>query len=426
MIDRATFALQVRDALASLDDLTYLHGHPLALLLSDTGEPVSGDALHRLLVSASEGLTPPPSTPVTSPSLRHHKCLALRYLQGATPESVARQIGVSPRQARRDHLEAVQTLAMHLWDIYERKRKSPLAQAKPLVERGDVDAEDLTADTSLETELQHLGAGRHGGPVDLGEVLSDALAIVGGLRTARNVKIESPAPTGLPSVSLDRVILKQILVNVLGYVAEANPGSLVRLSASRDGQMVSLKVGFENGSAAAEPQDEDAAIQAEALLSTGRRILEAQGGILHKSGHGNGPKALTLSFPTEQVATVLVIDDNPDVARLFRRFLRGRSYAVIQASTGARALQIVREEQPDVVTLDLLMPSVDGWDVLRQLRSAPETRTIPIIVCSILPDKEVALRAGATAFLAKPVTQSSLISTLEPLLTPHRREAHLM
>ncbi|MER3439355.1 MAG: hybrid sensor histidine kinase/response regulator, partial [Chloroflexota bacterium] len=99
--------------------------------------------------------------------------------------------------------------------------------------------------------------------------------------------------------------------------------------------------------------------------------------------------------PPPKTQTILTIDDNPDLARLFDLYLQGTSYQVIRAKTAQSALRLAEKHRPDVVTLDVMMPFQDGWEIFRQLRENPLTRSIPIVVCSILPERELALALGA-------------------------------
>jgi CheY-like chemotaxis protein len=114
-----------------------------------------------------------------------------------------------------------------------------------------------------------------------------------------------------------------------------------------------------------------------------------------------------------QLPTILVIDDNPDVVGLFRRYLRRDRYRLVHAGPGRNVVKVASELRPDAITLDLMMPTQDGWEILQQLRAAAETHAIPIIVCSVLPEKSLARSLGVTDFLSKPVSPESLRSALE-------------
>jgi CheY-like chemotaxis protein len=110
-----------------------------------------------------------------------------------------------------------------------------------------------------------------------------------------------------------------------------------------------------------------------------------------------------------------VVDDNEDVLELFRSYLSPHRYRVVTVRSARQALDLAREVQPYAITLDLMMPGQDGWDVLQTLLSQPDTRHIPVIVCTVLRQKELALSLGAAAFLAKPTTEAALLAALESL-----------
>jgi CheY-like chemotaxis protein len=113
--------------------------------------------------------------------------------------------------------------------------------------------------------------------------------------------------------------------------------------------------------------------------------------------------------------TVLVIDDNQDVLELFRGYLGTQGYRVATAQTAQDALDKARRLQPYAITLDLMMPGQDGWSVLQSLLAHPDTCDIPIIVCSVLKQQELALMLGASGYLEKPITERELLAALETL-----------
>lgn len=120
---------------------------------------------------------------------------------------------------------------------------------------------------------------------------------------------------------------------------------------------------------------------------------------------------------------MLVIDDNTDFVELFRRFLAGSRYRLVQARTPPDAFALVHALRPEVITLDVLLPSQDGWQILQQLRADPVGRDVPIVVCSILPEKALAESLGADEFLAKPVTPASLRAALDRCQSKAHRAA---
>jgi two-component system response regulator MprA len=116
---------------------------------------------------------------------------------------------------------------------------------------------------------------------------------------------------------------------------------------------------------------------------------------------------------------ILVVDDDPTSRRLLAHILRRDGYDVVTANDGVEALDLVARERPDAVVTDGMMPRMDGLGLLRMLRRAPETRTLPVLVVTNSMDQHdetEASSAGATAFLTKPIGSVELLATLHRAL----------
>jgi CheY-like chemotaxis protein len=109
---------------------------------------------------------------------------------------------------------------------------------------------------------------------------------------------------------------------------------------------------------------------------------------------------------------VLVIDDNVDTLNLMRRYLSGSRYRFIGVTSPREGQTLAEQTHPAAILLDVMLPEVDGWEVLSQLREHPATRGVPIIVCTILPHDKLAFALGAADFLRKPVSRGELLSAL--------------
>lgn len=123
---------------------------------------------------------------------------------------------------------------------------------------------------------------------------------------------------------------------------------------------------------------------------------------------------------TEPRGRVLVVDDEPDIVRLLTFALQADGYQVISAKNGSDGLERARQEQPDVVILDVMMPGMDGFEVCSELRSKPETASLPIIMLSALgqvTDRVKGLRAGADDYVPKPVNLDELSARVSALLS---------
>jgi len=110
--------------------------------------------------------------------------------------------------------------------------------------------------------------------------------------------------------------------------------------------------------------------------------------------------------------TVLVIDDDPAARDLIHRYLSREHVNAVLAGSGEEGLRLAREVRPDVITLDVLMPGIDGWAVLQALKSDPELCDIPVIIATMVTDRGLGYALGASDYLVKPVTRERLSEVL--------------
>jgi signal transduction histidine kinase/CheY-like chemotaxis protein len=125
------------------------------------------------------------------------------------------------------------------------------------------------------------------------------------------------------------------------------------------------------------------------------------------------PAAATpLPAAEDHRALIMVVDDDPPSRNLLAATVRREGYRVIEAVDGEAALALAREYRPDIITLDVLMPRLDGWAVLAALKSDVELRDIPVIIVTVLADRGIALSLGAAEFVMKPVDRARLAAVI--------------
>jgi CheY-like chemotaxis protein len=237
------------------------------------------------------------------------------------------------------------------------------------------------------------------------------------------LSVQSHFSPGLPRITANAIALRQALVITLTAVARSATGKTLQViaTAGSDEIRVEIQVAGQVTNALLEESENLAMAQQLVALSGG--TLSAQG-----RGEGNNPSkqgewsSVTLALPLALPATLLVIDDNQDALLLLQRFLTGTHYHPIVTRDPAQGLLLAQELAPCAILLDVMLPGMDGWEVLARLRRHPATQHIPVIICTILPEEALAFALGASAFLRKPLARDEMLETLQTaLLSAERR-----
>jgi GAF domain-containing protein/CheY-like chemotaxis protein len=166
-------------------------------------------------------------------------------------------------------------------------------------------------------------------------------------------------------------------------------------------------------------------------LALSRRLCRLMGGDITVASEAGRGSAFTIRLPVEvteparaeappapaeaavaPAGTVLVVDDEPAVRDLMSRFLGKEGFRVVAAAGGEEGLRLARELQPDVITLDVLMPGIDGWSVLAALKADAALADIPVIMLTMLDDRNLGYALGAADYLTKPIDRERLVAVL--------------
>jgi signal transduction histidine kinase/DNA-binding response OmpR family regulator len=276
--------------------------------------------------------------------------------------------------------------------------------------------------------------------VDLGALVEEVRSIIEPLAAANANRLEIICPAGLGTFRTDRTKLKQSLLNLLSNAGKFTHEGQIKLEVQSGNGEISFIVGDTGIGMTEEQQGRLFQAFSQADVSTTRRyggtglglaitkhFCEMLGGsIAVESVPGKG-STFTIMLPdrghaltaaavipegAEHAPLVMVVDDDPNGRDLLAATVRRERYRVIEAMDGETALALAREWHPDVITLDVLMPRMDGWAVLTALKSDPELAKIPIIIVTVLEDRGIAVSLGAAEFLTKPVDRARLAATL--------------
>lgn len=123
---------------------------------------------------------------------------------------------------------------------------------------------------------------------------------------------------------------------------------------------------------------------------------------------------------------ILVVEDTPNVRELLEVTLRFKGYPVVTARNGQEALEMIADQRPSLVITDIMMPKMDGYSLVHQLRKDPRTASIPVIFISATyitrEDKDFALNLGAVKFVEKPIDTEDFLLTVAEILTQDRED----
>ena len=278
------------------------------------------------------------------------------------------------------------------------------------------------------------------------DALPEVLSNIRALAMAKNIQIEQQLGPEL-SIHADRVRFKQVLYNLLSNAVKFTPAEgRIEVTARRDGGFA--RVSVRDTGIGIRPEDQALVFeefrQAEGGtasregtglgLAITKRLVEQHGGrISLQSEVGKGSCfsfTLPLASATTQLAQpgpsaaspleaaagrarplVLIVDDEPSARELLSSYLEPE-YDVAVAESGAEALIKARQLSPDVITLDVLMSKGNGFETLVALRKEPELANLPVIILSIVEQKQVGFALGATDYLVKPIHRSILLETI--------------
>jgi signal transduction histidine kinase/CheY-like chemotaxis protein len=154
-------------------------------------------------------------------------------------------------------------------------------------------------------------------------------------------------------------------------------------------------------------------VSVESKMGEGTAFMIRLPAVITSTGLEQSAFAATENGIPTTAGLVLVIDDDPTVGDLIKRFLGKEGFQVVTASGGEEGLRMAAEMQPDVITLDAIMPGVDGWAVLSRLKSDPGLASIPVVMLTMLDNKNLGFSLGASEFLTKPIERDVLVATLK-------------
>jgi len=287
-------------------------------------------------------------------------------------------------------------------------------------------------------------------PVSLPDLLEHGVAMVRERAARQGISLALDVAPEVGAVHADELKLKQVVLNLLTNAIKFTPsGGSVEMTAAVDGDMAVVTVrdtgsgipeaeheaifeAFQRGGRGARETTEGTGLG----LTLSRRIVDLHGGRLWMDSRVGEGSTFAFSVPTlavdaagteaaeagtadgeaagagEAAGGILVVEDDPRSADLLRIILEGAGHTVVVARDGVEGLELARRLSPAAIVLDVLLPRLDGWELLARLKRDPATSGLPVVIVSMLDERGAGFALGAAEYLVKPVDRDALLGAL--------------
>jgi CheY-like chemotaxis protein/anti-sigma regulatory factor (Ser/Thr protein kinase) len=281
------------------------------------------------------------------------------------------------------------------------------------------------------------------------EVIEEVLAVHRKQIESRGLSLTVSLPPRLPWVRADRARIVQVLNNLISNAYKYTLSGGISISAVPDGDYLEVTVSdtgvglafedlkkiFTKFFRAKNPATKETSGTGLGLAITKSIIEKHEGEIWVESRPGKGSAfhfTLPLVEPVPVVQKpktasrrsskkILVVDDEKDTARMIRRQLERVGYQVLLAHSGREAIARALEQQPDLISMDIEMPGMNGFKAIEILRDNPQTTAIPIVVVSVVHDEERLNKLGVSEILDKPIDEDAFLQAVERILWEGQR-----
>jgi signal transduction histidine kinase/DNA-binding NarL/FixJ family response regulator len=283
---------------------------------------------------------------------------------------------------------------------------------------------------------------------DMTQLIAEAQTFVAPAVARKQQQLSLNLPPNLPLVHADPLRIKQVLINLLSNACKFTPDGgaitvgvnlieedLLLVSVSDTGrgippsQQVAIFEEFRQVHGAA-GKEEGTGLG----LAIAQRLIELHGGKIWVESAGQPGLGSTFYFtlPMQTEApepaashaalpTAVIVEDDQAFSDLLALHLHQLGYRTRQCYTGGQALQIIREVQPDLITLDMLLPEQDGWSILREMKSDPVLYDTGVLIISAQDQAQVAVTPGRVEYVSKPLLKSDLVDAIQRLKAQHTR-----
>jgi CheY-like chemotaxis protein len=402
------FIRELRYAYNHLYELAVLRKSPFVRILGLENKEDPSRSLAKVLTDAIEAIKPGGGNNPKLKIGRLYQLLYVRYIEQLTQYEAAADLGLSLRHLRREETLALIEVGTYLWEQYDLEKKWP-DPISPIQKPEEIQFAD-TQMPDRHAELEWLQKSIPNESIKIQDLIREVLNLVDATLRAQKIQVEFNLSDNLPPVVVQKTTIRQALLGVVDKAIHTVPGGVVEINAEVGLSELAICVegfGLSNGTYV-HPAIEDR----ETVL---RQLVELSGGALSIGAGGkNGAQfEAWLSLPVKDMVKVMVVDDNRDTLQFIERCLTGTRYLFNPVNDPEKAVDKADANPPQVIFLDVMLPKIDGWELLETFKHHPRLNHIPIIVFSILPQDQLAKDLGAMAFIQKPLSRKDLLGFLD-------------
>jgi PAS domain S-box-containing protein len=278
--------------------------------------------------------------------------------------------------------------------------------------------------------------------LNIGDTINSVMSTAVGLVKDKPVKLVKEIAPNMPAVRADAMRIRQVLLNLVANAAKFTDEGTISIQATTHVNSAGAQevlISIKDTGPGISPDDQTKLFQAFSQvdssptrksggsglgLSICQRLVELHDGQIgvHSAVGQGSTFYFTLpvyhqtnvkSASNEKV--ILCIDDDPQIISLYERYLKPQGYNVVPLVNPANAKDTIKRLKPYAITLDIMMPELDGWQVLADIKNDPDIRDVPVIVCSIVEEEERGFSLGASDYLVKPILEDDLLTSLNRL-----------
>jgi len=396
------FEEELKETLSCLHDPSYQPSETLCQVIGCLHKE-DNNAISDAILHVIESFKPPLDIPLNA-FIRHiYDLLYNRYVLKLTQKETAYRLNVSQRTVNRLQYKAVHVLGRILW---ERSQKVGLSTRNLAHEdgvqitEGNI-AEPLTPDwnSQLQRELNSLQAKAPDALSDVDDVIRSVLGIMNALTPSLGNHMKVMYVQQNLVAAIHPVLFQQVLLSVITRLIPYSLSEIAVYAKLEDGNTKITLTGT-TGECGLNKIDLKKGIPTSKDISVDTWV--------------EGTHAFVwITIPSMGKLTVLVIDDNEDMVHYYRDCTIGTRYHIVHRARGYDLFEVLRTLTPDIIVLDVMLPDIDGWHLLIRLHEEPATRSIPVIVCTVVREEDMAFSLGAASFLAKPVGPREFIHALD-------------